>query len=519
MPVSGIGVLTSGLIGVTRPTRTPLHYDKTSIYNIPFFYAGLTKVSATDTGAFAQIVENQLTGISRGHSVVDTVIRDGRFQDRSNHPAHNLIVSVTSGLTAYINGIYIGDGGTELSWSGLSHAGANYLWAGLVEDFSAISGTTSSRQFRELTTFSNSSATQVQDAVLVATYTSGVGIDINPSTKQRMLWLADHVADNQNPHGGLWLQDYMLVSGLEVIGSGQDLFLNSGTRWNGLGIQSGVPFRLNQINRGPDTITFDNDLLFNPGANLITSGVDGTIASGTNIATTLLKDLFKSNVVTQIQNLNLGNVVVISEFAVSGSTFRQNIAVAPTRTVDGVDLSRLVPLISGSSISGNPVYHTHSLLSTSGVFTSISPKYPGSVFIPVNSINSGPSYKFEYNFDLGTPTLRVKPTVTTAAAIYIREWMPQGYNTLESLNLTYQIDSGLPSSSPALCQIRDSLGVLYNPRAGYTLTSSGLSTITVSGFAQSGFSQNLPFDVELTVPTTSGINAYFSDLVFNYKIV
>ncbi len=510
MPVSGIGVIESGIDGITRPTLIPTRYSqKTDIYNIPYISddiisaRGEEAVSAKEYKNKDNILENQLIGISRTHSPYASdgfIAFNGVFFDKSNHGANNLIVSV-SGIEAYCNNVYIGGKTTEYAWSGLSHNQANYLWLSVEEQDTNIIDYLSSRRFREFSTRSTTTPDKPvgpEGSVLAATYLSGVGINTISWYKAPFTLPIDHVSVNQNPHGTKLFQDYMMTSGIDVLNAsiwnsavGSGLTLNSGTRFY--------------------NVTYLNDLVQQ--GTFICSGILGNVLSGNLSGTLFSQNLFNM----EADPANVGYLIVASGLNVSGSLFRQSMNVNSGISVDTVDLTTLLPLstglcLSGSSVSGVPI-HKHFFGGTPTYYNVIEPKYPGGILTPINSIGNRADRNFDYNTDFGDfrPTLRCKGI--SDANIYLRQYMPYGYNNLESIEITNKIDAG---STPITVDIRDCVGNLVSPRQGNVLTSSGTMVTTVSGFSQAGFSQLMPFDLEITAPATSGKSCYFGTIKTNF---
>lgn len=497
MAISGIGVIESGL-GGTIPIRNTFSYSlKTPFYQLPILGPG-QQISATDEKTIHQIVENQLVGISRSHTVNNGVMFQGVYNDVSDYTVNNCIVSV-SGIAAFIDRIYVGDLPETFAWSGLSSSTTNYLWMSLVEQNTANIGFLSSRQFRDFecrSTLTNNVPIGPQDSVLVATYTSGTGISVLP----KVPLVGDHVSNNINPHGiNLYVND-MLTSGVVVMGL---------SRWNYNAVSgmapSGIPF---------SNVTYENQLIINSGTTLICSGVQGLIQSGLGNFT-----FFPPGIIQNISSAlygSCGNLIVVSGCAISGAAFNQNINNVSGISIDGLQFPLIYPqLIDGRQLSGIPVLHSHSLVSESVSLLPLTPKYPGSVFYPPEEVSFGPGTQnqFEYNLDFGqyAPTLRVKSQYTTN--LYLRTYVPCYYNKLDSINILYATDSG---SGGISVNIRDSIGNLYTPYQGASLSGVGINAMTVSGIPQAGFAENMPCDVEFTFNGISGTSQYLGDIVFAF---
>lgn len=504
MAISGIGVIESGiLVGNTRPNITPFSYHgDTTVYQVPYitqsnFLTKGFKLSATDEKTQMQIVENQLFGISRTHWGYNSfVLFDGVYFDRSNHPQNNLIVTI-SGVEAYINNVYIGAKSQEYAWSGLSQSGTNYLWLNLVEDNPDNLNARSSRQYRDFETRFTTDGLKPAgtDSVLVGTYTSGVGFNLNPANKLKFVTAKDHEGNNQNPHGLKLFQDHILVSGVTVLRPSE---------WN-YNATSGAP----NVS-GYHNVTYLNDLTQQ--MYLTCSGIYGNIISGSLSGT-----LFYRMHDLEADPANVGYLTVISGMNISGSVFRQNLDLSSGIRIDLLDPTAILGSVSQTALSGNPFKHHHSLLADSGIAVTLNPKYENALLLPY-FVGPGSSNRFENNVDLGNfkPTLRIKSNGTNSN-VYIRQMMPEYHNQLESISVNHKIDSG---AHPIAVAIRDCVGTSLTPRVGSTLGSSGIALVsTISGFAQGGFSQQLPYDLEFSFQIRSGLSAYMGEIIINYRSV
>ena len=498
MAVSGIGIIESG-IGGSIPNHIPNFYTvETPQYQLPCMGVG-QGFSSSDEFANNTIVENQLVGISRTHTRLDAVTFQGVFVDASNYSGTNQFFVSVSGIEAYIGNVYVGHNPQVYSWSGLSNGGINYLWISMVEQANTNLGYLSSRQFRDFECRSTLTTTQPvgpQASVLVATYTSGQGITVAP----KLVLVGDHVSNNINPHGTFLNVNTILTSGVVVMG------LN---RWPYAAVNnmapSGIPF---------SNVTYNNQLFVPSGTTLIASGLFIGTQSGT-LNFSLISNISS---ITSTAGIGLaGFVSVASGVGISGSgTFRNTMVLTSGLTVDGLQFGLIQPqLIDGRQLSGIPLLHTHSLNAESVSLLSTSPQYPGSVYFPPEqtSFGLGTGFPFEYNNDLGAfnPTLRAKAQYSTN--LYIRAYMPPYYNKLDSINIKYSIDSG---SNPILVNVRDCIGNLFTPIQGGILSGIGPNYMTVSGFPQAGFSQNMPFDLEVAFNGISGTSQYLGDVIFSF---
>lgn len=206
----------------------------------------------------------------------------------------------------------------------------------------------------------------------------------------------------------------------------------------------------------------------------------------------------------------LGNVVVTSGLDIyPQSTFRGNLNISSGLTVGGLDMSLMPRYVSNVCISGYP--HIHSPFHyTSGLQVVLTPEFKGSVVAPPNST------KFKYNFDLDQA--KFKPTLkheynSFEEILWIRHFIPQGYNQVDSLNIQHKCDSGTRVN----VSILDCLGVEHIPERGNILfSSSAVRNTVVSGIPQSGFTDMQPFDIKLAFQSISGTAQYIGDITINF---
>lgn len=507
--ISGIGTILSGVEGRTRPELELFKYGaKTDVYNIPYPTSGDLndsnfKVSSKEEGRQLKIFENQAIGLSRAHSPLAShgiIVTQGVFFDKSNHPENNLIVT-TSGVDGYISNYFFGRVSQEFVWSGLDHSNPNYLWLSLIEEPSSVINHKSTGEFRQVITQSTTTLTGPKDSVLVATFTSGIGFNTIPQGFVQVPPLSSHTLQNQNPHTTKLFQDDILCSGITFI----DLFV-----WNNA-IHSGLSQKI-QSGLNVSNITYLNNLT--QYGKLITSGLLGNIHSGN-----LAFSFFDNFTDLEADPGNAGMVCVTSGMSISGSRFRNHMTMLPNRTIDGLDIGNLKPWISNICISGNNSSgHTHFFSQSSGMSVWLEPLYPNMVIKPDFLIHppfvgrrQDKPFEFNTDFGNGRPTLRHKGQYDST--IYIRQLIPYGYNVVESLEIYNKIDSG---SRAMTLSIRDCGGTLLTPYRGNVLTSSGAHVMLVSGIPQAGFSQQLPFDLEITFDGVSGVSQYLGTIKTNY---
>lgn len=492
--ISGVGSLLSGM--GSRPDLTPFIYKgKTPVYNIPYLTTsniqadGTYQRSTKDEKTKAKIIENTLTGLIRTHDRLSFMITDGIAEEAHNHQENMLIVKATYPL-AIINNIAVGFDQieSEIAWSGLSNTGSNWLWLSLIEEDETNYGYKSSITFRDLTTQftvddSNPPNTR---CVLYGTFTSGIGINLSPVNKTGFSLVIDHVYNDIDPHGLILNQQWLNTSGLEII--------NQQT-WNS-DITSGQPNILYKNN-----IIYETTATLGVGCNIISSGLNINILSGDFPNGLMHESEYNVSDLTLV-----GNCVIVSGLSISGSTFYQDISLSSGITIDGTYPYLLAKLISKNTLSGGSIYHTHTLLDTAEGTSSLYPKYSGQVFQPnpANNLNDRVIYNIELE---NAPTLRREfNTNTPSMKIFIRQYMPQGYNKLDRIEVHHKLMRNSKfwyRASRLTARIIDATGDVWTPYQGHNLHIvsgvEGQLCMTISGIDQTNLAPNYPWDLELSI--------------------
>lgn len=522
--ISGVGSLLSGL--GSRPDLTPFYYmGKTSVYNLPYLTTsnlledGTYKRSAKDDKSKATIIENTLVGLLRTHSRLSFMVTDGIAEEAHNHAENMLIVKATYPL-AIINSVVVGFDqiGTEVSWSGLSQTGSNWLWLSLVEEGESNYNYKSSIAFRDMTTqFTIDDPNPPNNrCVLYGTFTSGIGINLNPVNKTPFTIVSDHVDDYQDPHGLILNQQYLNTSGLEII--------NQQT-WNS-SIASGQPNILYK-----NSLTYETTATLGVGCEINSSGLHINIMSGSFPNGLMHQSEYKVSDLAII-----GTCTIVSGLSTSGSTFYDDISMGSGTTIDGSYAYLLTKLISKISLSGGSVYHTHALLDLAEGTPSLYPKYDGQAFQPTpygdsldriiynTELESGPTLKREFTTGYRGATYVQSPNMK----MFIRQYMPQGYDKLDRIEVHHKLmKNGIYDSyayPTVTARIIDSVGTAWTPYQGANLHivsgNEGSLYMTISGIDQTNLAPNYPWDLELTMtaPTSyaSGTVILLGEIVTYY---
>lgn len=284
-----------------------------------------------------QILDNQMYGAVRAHSLANGIIRSGVLTLVNNNDGTYSVYSIESksqgqpSIEAFINQIYVYQD-SVISWAGLINGNTYYLYINLVEN-----GTTqSSLQFKQVQTSSDTVGNIPSNGLLVAILilnepSNSVFIN-NPVGRVNVPILGDHISNNTNPHGSLLNQTNITCSGLNVLVS--------------------LNYANLQVN---NLIISGNSLISGNITCLGTLIVSGTVINAGNV----LYNLLQTQNLTVPGTLWASNLQIASGIGISGnSLFLQNIQLASGVTIGGLDPTLCPPLINGSNCDN---LHNHVL--------------------------------------------------------------------------------------------------------------------------------------------------------------
>jgi hypothetical protein len=369
---------------------------ETPKYNIPAQTVG-NIIEGQEEQRAANILDTQLYGLMRsnnsGHGVIATGSHVETFA-AGNISFVTFNENKSTGkmaVEALINQVYVGNY-NSFTFTGIPDVGTFYLYVRLVEDNVGQS----SVERGEFSTYVSSSATPPANGILIATATtngSSIVVDDNPTGRINIPTLADHVADNTDPHGNLLIQtnltvtNDLIVSGTasfntiraDILSGGNAQFTGtlSGVgivAMNSLVISGGAIWRgivniLGDVNF-PNPISFAQNLVMASGVS-----VDG-------------RDLSVDGATLDAHILNMANphqttIAQLSGLNKYGDTLEGNLEVQSGKTIDGIDPTALKPLINGSDAT---LLHTHSnIYPLSGLRTlTLGVEYAGAVISGVD---------------------------------------------------------------------------------------------------------------------------------------
>lgn len=320
------------------------------------------------------IIDNQLFGAVRVHSGGHGVIRLGDLaltvpgDGTYTVSATENLANGRPAIEAFINQIYVYQD-TTLTWTSLANNTTYYLYIQLVEN-----GTQSSLLNKQVVTSQDTVGTSPTNGLLVAAVViSEPGnsyIVTNPVGKVTIPVLGDHMSNNQNPHTTNLYQDDLSVSGITVL----DFMKYRQLQVDQL-IISG-----NQIISGSITCL----------GNLI---ISGTII---NQGTVNYNQLSVQNLLIP-STLLVGNIQIVSGLDVyPQSLFRQNIVFTSGVTIDGLDPTIAIPLVSQVNVDN---LHTHNFgslgVGTKPIF--FSPEYQNTTISGTIPTSGGSFYSLRVN--------------------------------------------------------------------------------------------------------------------------
>lgn len=466
--------------------------DKTPIYELESPIPGDT-IDADSESRKVSIIENQMYGSARSHSGGHGLIHHGNLAviSPSSGSSYSVLCFENKAegkfaVRAWINQIYVETEDT-LKWEGLSNNTTYFLYIQLVEAGDAQS----SRIGKKVVTSFDTSGNVPTDGLLIAVVhvnEPGNSIIVNRPAFQtgyvEVPILGDHMAVNQNPHSPFLYQDDLVVSGLTVLSA------------------------LKYVNLQTDNFIVSGNSIISGNINVLGNlTVSGSIKIHGNVLFNLL----------QTQNMEIPGDFTVAELNVTSgmdvycrSTFRKNIVLTSGVTVDGLDPSEAVPLVTKQNADH---LHTHLLGSINpGVkLLSFSPEYCNTIVSGlINSGIFGPVRYDNSNFYQWW-------AINSGAAILVtRVTMPQDFEGIDRIKVTNGVGALLSGSNIQVTVFDKD----FNPAI---MASNQLSnaTITESSVTVSGgqIVAQQPITIVNRVWTHSGIGAYLGDMQLWYKPV
>ncbi len=386
-----------------RPEVPTNKYSNHSpIYSLPYpsdadVASSTFKVSASEEARLAKTADRQMYGAYRAFQKFPTFLV-GKSVFWTEHTPTDLRVG-GSGVGAVVNGVYFGIQDDSIpetySWSGLAAGALNYLWIVPVEE--EVGGFTtgsykSSRQKRHVGTYATTSSEAVQNAILIATFGSGIGpteyIDGSVQAESDIQdILRDHINNTgPNPHGTLLRQTEIITSGTSMLGSlalvTGNVYVNRNLRIDDITDGGNASYR----NVSADTVAANAKLGTTTISSPATINGQSTLNAPLVVASGIAVDgrdisYDGSRLSSHVANVANPHTVTAAQLAVlptTGGNMTGPITAASGIGVDGVDFSKLSPLFDGSVLGD--AWHTHSGSGESETrYLGVAPKYRGRV--------------------------------------------------------------------------------------------------------------------------------------------
>lgn len=468
---------------MSRPPLPILQYHGETIY---FRFANAEdldpenedfKASSSEYERNFNILENQLIGPLRAFYLGTTFSwLDGTYAEA--HTANTLNVTL-SGWEGMIDRVAIGRGIGTLQWSNLSETNPNFLWAALVEEENQTGSFRSSAMKSDLDTLVTSTSTPPvnRSSALLATFTSGIGINTEPVGKiTRVPSLGEHVRDNFDPHGTKLFQDNMVSSGVTVATrhtvedfpvSGVIINeIQQGDFFSGLNMEHYIALDDVQV---LGELLLHNDLTLSGsnilgaeeallaaldrvkagtiGALTILSGLEmrsemtfredvtvlsGKLVDGTSIA--VLYGTMDSHIADTNNPHTVNSGQVTGEYVTElGGILSGDLIMLSGRTVDGVDLSEFGQFIDGSLLTER----THLHNTTSGIqFLGFAPEHSAVL------VFEGSADDISYSFLSGS-NVGVLSGVTGTMAVRTSLYLPDSFGSPISATFEHGFESSV----------------------------------------------------------------------------
>ncbi len=438
-----------------------------------------------------QIIENQIYGGIRMHSGGHGIIRLGVFTFDNSAGTGNYIASLGESkaqakpvIEAFIAQEYVFtvDG---ISWTGLSNSTTYYLGVRLVEN-----STNSSLQYKEVTSWINTTGSVPSDGLLLAVLTvDGSGnatFDTEATDVITIPVLGNHIGDSQNPHGTKLFQDNLVVSGLNVLGTLQ---------YNTIQVDNFVISGNNSTISG--NLTIRGDLTVS--GNIVVSGI-------------LQYNTFNVQNLNVPGSLTVGNLTVASGMNIySTSRFRRNILLNSGVSIDGFDPSEAVDLLNGSNADH---LHTHNFGSVVPVKTlHLSPEYMNTV-LSGEYIQHSLSGVFAAKRAYSGNYYEFHARTSGAAIVSTRINLPSDFHRLEKIEIRNVCKKeAIISGSNLRIEVYDKDAVLIANQQ-YANLSVTLNAVTTSG---GQLVANNPMTVVSRLWSISGVPTSLGDMSIYYQ--
>jgi hypothetical protein len=495
-----------------RPQPPFLKYHgKTDIYSLPYpmetdLRSTTFSVSAGEDARSAKTLDTQIAAVSKNidPTAGGSFVLTNPTLEAACLTDGNLVV-ISHGLEAYSQGIFLTEGIRGGGWSGVQPTGTNYLWVRQVEEDRATGKYRSSTVYRQAEyLFTATGDLPSSDSVLIATWESGVGFNMNPTGKVKPPLMKDHRAENTDPHSPYLAQTQANVGDLTVMDAAN--------------LRGPVDFGGPEEHRG---------------------AVD-----------------FQGPVGIQGPTIHAGPV-----------NFGGNVTTDLGVPVDGRDFRDVIKLEDGSTFDAGPTGHRHRPRVPAIGFMGLSPLYAGwstfrstepnipypwpvdpsnSSSDPLTYLDSGHSFlrwPMFRQFGVAAPVdadyamtihqraddegtnvqaLDIRSDIPVAIEFRIRVPIPRRFASLRSISIQHQHSKPYKffGNAAAIVSIRDSAGTLQT--LGNLSMAQLWSTVQYSVFTGS-FTAGRTLDIVISGiwPTTaeSGVTHSFGDIIIEYNTI
>lgn len=498
---------------------------QTPIYQIPYVFLG-DLIDPDEERRRVQILDNQIFGAIRAHSGGHGSIREGDYTCTQNSDGTFrvlLIENKTQGkpaIEAFVNQVYVSSDST-LTWNGLSDNTTYFLYVRLVE-----STELSSLQYGDVIAESSTSATPPGDGLLVAKAVISGGIctvDSNPPGKQVIPILEDHINDHVNPHGTVWEQTNLIVSGLTVL-SGMTVVGNitiQGTlNIHGELCVSGTLHALNAVVDDLDIKSLEVISGLTVAQLTVTSGLE--LWGVTNVHAAVIVDsgirldgrdvsFDGSRLDSHIANTSNPHSVTAAQIGalpLAGGHMTGNITMNSGIAIDGVDPSTLTGLFDGGNADD---LHTHNLSGVLPPFEifSHSPQYG-------DTLESGIPAQVLFNKirTEGRNAYEILHNATgKAGCLVTRRYLPGDFASWNNITLHLRTDTDATVATGVIVQVYDKNDTLVHDQQFAPPSTWSTQVITVSG---GQFLSGELMTAMVIARLESGIPVLIGDTVYKY---
>lgn len=522
----------------------------TDVFGLESIGAGQFISESAEERTF-NIIENHLIGAISAHSGGHGVLKLGDFVTAGDSGGFTINLNPSGGTPAaqgFMRFIHFKTNST-IQWIIDSGDGTYYLYVQRIE-----TATQSTAQFGDVTAGVSLSSTIPDDALLIAEATvvgNIITLDSAPTDRLDISTIADHIANNTNPHTAMLLQDQLFASGITAqTAEFAEMKVMNELKVSGLAIFQGPAGFLQDVTIEGNVLVSGSAIFIGDAILSGTSFIQDFTAAHVNITSGALfrpeiifhnHIRFDSGVTIDGRDISLDGTVLdnhvsglpaflnphnvtaaqVSGIPVTGSgpSLQGNLTVNSGVTVDGINLKTAKRLLAGGNADD---LHTHDMSGIQVNTIAVSAEYCGTVFSGAGVFDLTTEYdptndKNFYNF---VPASSGKQCLTLVK----RQGVPADFKqwTNSGLQLWNGVSAPADTDTYVELSVKDTAGTLFGISGGQLQRNIlEQSVLDLTPLNVGTFESGKSFTLFMQVCCNSGVaaTASVSDLTFQYDTV